>query len=82
MAFWHSKAPPQRDEKIDLANFLAVAIFNDGFHIQRDDSRIKQAEIRHASSSKEERTARRQALASQQAICEEEGVLCGPGIVD
>ncbi|GBP27165.1 hypothetical protein EVAR_15938_1 [Eumeta japonica] len=89
---------------IELANFLAVSTFNDGFHsilkmvevmgmvvgsiaeeyaVQRDDSRIKQAEKRHAASSKEGRTAQRQATASQQAFFEEvEGVLYGPGIVD
>ena len=89
---------------VELANFLSVSIFNDGFHgilkmlgvmgvvigpiaeeyaVQRDDGRIKQAEIRHAASTKEGRTARRQSLASQQAFFEkEEGVLYGPGIAD
>jgi len=53
------------------------------YAIERDDSRINQAELRHEASSKEGRTARRQALASQQALFEEEeGPLYGPGIAD
>ena len=78
---------------IELANFLAVSIFNDGFYailkmlqvmdviigpiakeyaMERDDRRINQADLRHKASSKEGRTARRKALASQQALFEEE----------
>ena len=89
---------------IELPNFLAVSIFNDGFYailkmlqvmdviigpigeeyaMERDDRRIDQAELRHKASSKEGRTARRKALASQQALFEEEeGPLYGPGIAD
>jgi len=53
------------------------------YAIERDDSRINQAELRHEVSSKEGRTARRQALVSQQALFEEEeGPLYGPGIAD
>ena len=51
--------------------------------MERDDRRINQAELRHKASSKEGRTARRKALASQQALFEEEeGPLYGPGIAD
>jgi len=53
------------------------------YAIERDDSRINQAELRHEASSKEGRTARRQALASQQALFkEEEDPLYRPGIAD
>ena len=83
----------------ELANFLAVSIFNDGFYailkmlqvmdviigpiakeyaMERDDRRINQAELRQKPSSKEVRPARRKALASQQALFEEEGLLYGP----
>ena len=78
---------------IELANFRAVLIFNDGFYailkmlqvmdviigpiakeyaMERDDRRINQAELRYKASSKEARTVRRKALASQQALFEEE----------
>ena len=89
---------------IELANFLAVSIFNDAFYallkmlqvmdviispiakeyaMERDDRRIKQVELRHKASSKEGQTARRKALASQQALFkEEEGPLYGPDIAD
>ena len=51
------------------------------YAMKRDDRRINQAELRHKASSKEGRTARRKALASQQALLEEEeGPLYGPGI--
>ena len=50
---------------------------------ERDDRRINQAKLRHKASLKEGRTARRKALASQQALFEkEEGPLYGPGITD
>jgi len=53
------------------------------YAIERDDSRINQAELRHEAFSKEGRTARRQVLASQQALFkEEEDPLYGPGIAD
>ena len=51
--------------------------------MERDDRRINQAELRHKASSKQGRTARRKALASQQALFEEEeGPLYGPSIAD
>ena len=37
------------------------------YAMKRHDGRINQAELRHKASSKEGRTARRKALASQQA---------------
>ena len=53
------------------------------YAMERDDRRINQAELHHKASSKEGRTARRKALASQQALFEEEkGPLYGPGIAD
>ena len=89
---------------IELASFLAVSIFNDGFYailkmlqvmdvilgpiakeyaMERDDRQINQAELHHKASSKEGRTARKKALAFQQALFEEEeGPLYGPDIAD
>ena len=82
---------------IELANFLAVSIFNDVFYaipkmlqvmdviigplakeyaMERDDRRINQPELCHKASSKEGRTARRKALASQQPLFEEKRVHC------
>ena len=53
------------------------------YAMERDVRRIKQAELRHKESSKEGRTARRKALASQQALFEEEeSPLYGPSIAD
>ena len=53
------------------------------YAMERDDRQINQAELRHKASSKEGRTARRKALASQQALFkEEERPLYGPGIAD
>ena len=53
------------------------------YGMERDDRRINQAELRHKASSKEEQTARRKALASQQALFEEEeDPLYGLGIAD
>ena len=53
------------------------------YAIERDDRRMKQAELRHTAFSKEGRTARRKSLASQQVLFEkEEGPLYGPGIAD
>ena len=53
------------------------------YAIERDDRRINQAELRHKASSKEGQTVRRKALASQQALFEEEeGPLYRPGIAD
>ena len=51
--------------------------------MERNDRRINQAKLRHKASSKEGRTARRKALASQQALFEEEKCpLYGLGIAD
>ena len=53
------------------------------YAMERDDRQINQAELRHKASSKQGRTARRTALASQQALFEEqESPLYGPGIAD
>ena len=53
------------------------------YGMERDDRRINHAKLRHKASSKEGRTARRKALASQQVLFEEEeGPLYGIGIAD
>lgn len=50
---------------------------------QRDATRLRIAEYRHEAASREARTARRRASASQQELLQqEEGVLYGPGIAD
>ena len=99
--FWHFAPKHVRLKTIELAYFLAVTTFNDGFYailkmlqvmdvtigriakeyaMEKHGHRINQAELRHKASSKEGRTARRKALASQQALFEEEeGPLYGPG---
>ncbi|GBP38818.1 hypothetical protein EVAR_33569_1 [Eumeta japonica] len=67
-----NELPTTRTPEKDKGNILkmmgvmgvVVGPKEEEYAVQRDDSRIKQAEIRHAASSKEGRTARRQALAS------------------
>ncbi|XP_025163676.1 uncharacterized protein LOC112590659 [Harpegnathos saltator] len=78
---------------IELANFFAVAIFNEGFQailkafetmgVIIGPSAKDYAEKRHREASKEVRTARRTAAAAQQQFFEqEEGELYGPGIAE
>ena len=75
--------------KIAVSCECGVSYVNSGpmigkeYATERDVRRINHAELGHKASSKEGRTARRKALASQQALFEEEeGPLYGPGIAD
>ena len=53
------------------------------YAMERDDRRIDEADIRYKASSKERRTARTKAFASQLALFEEEeGSLYGQSIAD